>query len=572
MFLKQFYSNLKIKDKIFFISLLLLFIFGSIGLVSFQYFTKLYEKRIYQESANMLNMSSTIIDNELRAIEDLSFQISTDDMIQKYLKSIQGSEFNYEMYVNRTNLILRLGTFASSERYISSIQIVDSFGANYFIGFDSEIGNAEIDLNQLLVDSNGANVWSNIDNENRIISARIIRQKENLSLQELGTLIIEIDMDILMDQLINLSPNRYVITQGEELFYQNSDSNVATNEFTQGLLDSGYNVEEIDGDDFLVSYKQSRYTDLTYYNFLPYSYLTSQTNLIKIIVVICLLIMFGFTIFLSRRAAQNITKPLEDLTAKMKQIEKGNFDGSVARFSNYHNDEIGQLQVDFKIMLDKINELIRENYQKQLVIKETEYKALQAQINPHFLYNTLDSINWFAKINKQEKISILAESLGNLMRNIISKKEPLITIKDELEIVHNYVTIQKYRYTNRLQFELHSSQKFQNSRIPKLSIQPIVENAIQHGLEEMITECKVSVIISEFDDDLIITVADNGPGMDEETIHSIYAGDVKSKSSGIGLNNINERIKLMFGESYGIVIDSERGAGSKISIILPFLK
>nr|WP_283248180.1 sensor histidine kinase [Bacillus sp. FJAT-50079] len=281
--------------------------------------------------------------------------------------------------------------------------------------------------------------------------------------------------------------------------------------------------------------------------------------------------MIVLTVFISRRAAKAISKPIEELTEKMKQVQTGTFEDLHFTNENYQKDEIGQMQKHFSLMLKEINELIRENYQKQLIIKETQYKALQAQINPHFLYNTLDSINWLARMNKQDKISSLAEALGNMMRNIISKKAPLITIEEEFDIVHHYITIQKYRYEKRLRYTIYGEDDIKKYSIPKLTIQPIVENAIQHGLEEIVSECEITIYCETLEDQLQIIVIDNGPGMEEETIQTIYEGKIRSKGSGIGLFNINERIKLMFGNEYGIHIESKKGSGTKVVITLPFM-
>ncbi|WP_164908514.1 cache domain-containing sensor histidine kinase [Halobacillus litoralis] len=568
--MKPFNSNFRIKNKIFSVSLLLLMIFGLLGLVTFQYFTSSYEKRIYEESADMLQLSSSIVDKELNMIEDLSFQVSTDSIIQNYLKTINENRYSFESYDTKMKLLERMLSYASTRKYIASMQIIDLHGQKHTTGFDTSLENDRGKIGRVLSGSKGSNVWTKIEGENGISSARQIRKKANLSLQNIGTLIISIDMDTFVDETLNFSPENkdMVITSMHEIFYQSNDSEWEMSDFSNENNGSGYMVESIDGKEYLLTYSHSNFSQLTYHHLLPYGDIKKQTNAIKIIMIVCFLLMLTLTILLSRRAANNISKPLEALSSQMEKVQKGDFSES-ALPKEYYNDEIGELHDNFRLMLNRINELIKENYTKQLMIQETEYKALQAQINPHFLYNTLDSINWMAKINKQEKISVMADALGNMMRNIISKKAPMITIKEELEIVRNYITIQKYRYEHRLNFSLDISEVYEDSLIPKLSIQPIVENAIQHGLEEMIDECRIHLKISEVNDGLEIVVSDNGPGIEEDQLGGIYRGEIRSKSSGIGLNNINERIKMMFGDEYGLTIDSEVGVGTRVSIQLP---
>ncbi|MFS8580785.1 MAG: sensor histidine kinase, partial [Novibacillus thermophilus] len=222
-------------------------------------------------------------------------------------------------------------------------------------------------------------------------------------------------------------------------------------------------------------------------------------------------------------------------------------------------------------MLEQINTLIKENYEKQLIIKETEYRALQSQINPHFLYNTLNSVTWMAKVNKQEQIASVVESLGNMMRSIVSKKEPLIQIGEELQIVKDYVNIQRVRYKERLQFCLEVDPGLEQFFIPKLTIQPIVENAILHGVGA-VTKGKVSVSVLSRQKDIFVVVEDDGPGMNEATVQDIFAGKVKSKGTGIGLKNIHDRLQLIFGERYGIEVESELENGTKVMFNIPYEK
>ncbi|UFT98758.1 sensor histidine kinase [Radiobacillus kanasensis] len=569
----SFYRNLKIKDKIFSVSLVLLLIFCLIGIVTYHYFTSVYEKRIFQESAEMLKVSSTIIDKELRKMEKLSFQISTDELIQDYLVTIKENTYNYSVYQSKMKLADRLLTFSNTEHYISSIQIVDAMNNSFLSGYNTDMRSRIEGIYLEVLDAQGANIWSKIKEQNGISSARLIRRKENLSLEHLGVLTIGIHMERFIDEILNFSSYKnFVIANRNQIFYQTGEQMWDMKDLSLANYENGYTITKINGKDYFVSYIPSRYSSFVYYNILPFENITKQSRMIRNIMIVCFLFMLSVTLLLSRRAAQNISKPIEKLMGKMKHVQNGNFDESEIHIERYYNDEVGQLHQDFRTMLAKINELIRENYQKQLVIKETEYKALQAQINPHFLYNTLDSMNWLAKMNHQDKISKMAEALGNMMRNIISKKSPLITVKDELEIVNNYIIIQKYRYENRLDFSLESTVDYDRSQIPKLTIQPLVENAIQHCLEQLVANCYVHVHITSYQEDLEITVEDNGPGMDEQTIHSIYNGMVKSKGTGIGIYNINERIKLMFGPEYGIDIESEVGIGTKIKIKLPFVK
>ncbi|NRG34939.1 sensor histidine kinase, partial [Niallia circulans] len=195
--------------------------------------------------------------------------------------------------------------------------------------------------------------------------------------------------------------------------------------------------------------------------------------------------------------------------------------------------------------------------------------ALQAQINPHFLYNTLESINWQAKMNRQTDISSMVESLGYLLRNAISAKNDAVLLEEEIFIVDHYIRIQKYRYGDRLTFHKMIPPETKNCYIPKLMIQPLVENAIHYALEQMIEPCKITVRAVLRENNLHITVEDNGPGMEEELLARVRKQEVKTRGTGIGLYNIDSRIKLLYGEEFGLIIKSKRGTGTQVHLIIP---
>ncbi|MBD8071145.1 sensor histidine kinase [Bacillus sp. PS06] len=563
------FKNLNIKNKIFSISLLLLFIFSSIGLFAYDSFINLYEKRIFEESEDMLQLSSSVLDKEFKKIEQLTFQIGTEDTIQNSLTKINANDMDFLEYQAKSRLLTQLLGHATSEPYIASVQVLDNLGGNYKLGFDTTIETDLKKLAEIAQAAEGLSIWTQAE-ENHLVVARVIREKVNVSLAKLGLLIVTIDVSKLLNETLDFSPTKnFVITNNDEIIYKTTDL-----PFREDLIstknDNGYNKVVMDDKEFLVSYKHSSYSDLVYYNILPYDNITQQSTEIKQIIFALFILMLALTLILSRFAAKGISKPIEQLTEKMRLVQQGDFENNHQLEGRYYNDEIGILHHDFQVMLEKIKSLISENYTKQLVIKEAEYKALQSQINPHFLYNTLDSINWLARSRKQHEISGLAEALGNMMRKIISKKEPMISIKEELEIVQSYITIQKFRYGDRIHFTLDTHEDYEKIKIPKLTIQPMIENAIQHGLEEIIGECHISVKLEAIEDELIIFIEDNGPGMEESKVKAILSGEVVSKkSSGIGLNNIRERIRLMFGEEYGIQIESVVSKGTKVIITLP---
>ncbi|MGY4691561.1 cache domain-containing sensor histidine kinase [Salibacterium sp. K-3] len=563
----------KIRNKLFSLTFLLMAMFGVIGLFIFYLLSEIYENKIYDEAASNLHLASNVLDNELKNVEDYSFQIVTNPTIQLYMEELKGSNNGYTSYRLRMDLLNRLNLYVNQESYISSMLAVDGEGNIVNAGFSPDIEMDVEELTERIEEEGGGNIWEGFPDEEVLVSAREIRKQENLALDHLGYLITMIDLEDMINRTLNITSDKsFVITKENEIIYSDTFAPGTVDTFLTISGTEDYAITDVQGEDFFVTHEPSRYYDLTYYNTLPFEDVDSQKSLIYQLMAGYMVVVVLITLFISRQSAKAISRPIEELTRRMKKVQQGSFEQIEEEEPSYLRDEIGDLQRNFHIMLNKINDLIKENYTKQLVIKETEYKALQSQINPHFLYNTLDSIHWMAKMNRQEQISTMAEALGSMMRNIISKKKPLIKISEELEIVENYITIQKFRYGERLQFELNQEDDTGGLSIPKLTIQPIVENAIQHGLEEMMDPCTISVDIVREKDVLKIAVRDNGPGIDDRTIQQIHEGIVKPKGSGIGLYNINERIHLMFGEDGGVSIESGREGGTVVTITLPYMR
>ena len=396
--------------------------------------------------------------------------------------------------------------------------------------------------------------------DNIIIAARDMRATENM--ESLAVLFIRIDLDNLINRYISMESNyksNLLIVSDNMIIYDNMDDlDFDIKEFLKNRVHSYY-IENINNKKYLIYYGTSMYTDWTYVNILPYDNIFQSITKMRTTMIIVLILVLIVTTFFSTRFANSITKPIITLSNKMGKVRDGNFDISPSDNNNvYYNDEIGQLDYDFNVMVNRINALINENYVKQLLIKETELKALQSQINPHFLYNTLASINGLAKMNGQSKISTMVKSLSNLLRCAIKNKEIVITIKEEIDLLNDYITIQKIRYGERLNFSFTiADEQILDCSILKLSLQPIVENSIAYGLENLTGECKISVRVNRFDDLIRIDVTDNGPGMSEEVLNKLRNMKHESKEFGIGLKNIDKRIKLIFGEGYGLTFDSQ---------------
>lgn len=283
------------------------------------------------------------------------------------------------------------------------------------------------------------------------------------------------------------------------------------------------------------------------------------------IVVLCT-VCAALLVFLM---SYTITRPIKRLSAAMKKVQTGDF--SVRIPNKNHRGEIGKLTDSFNFMTDKIEVLIKEVYQEKIAQKNAEMEALQAQINPHFLYNTLDSVNWMLIDKGDFETSEVIVSLGNLMKYCLDKHNSMVPLAKEMDYVLSYLFIQKNRLEDRLDYELLVDEDVRNWPVPKLIVQPLVENAIIHGSERTKNPVKVTITARENQGVLSIEVKDDGIGMNPEELNHLKQSltDGDSAGSSIGLRNVERRIRLHYGEEYRLFIDSKPGQGTRVVMCIP---
>ena len=290
-----------------------------------------------------------------------------------------------------------------------------------------------------------------------------------------------------------------------------------------------------------------------------------QTRSIYVLVAMGLIIV---ALLISSIIAKNITLPIQKLRDSMKKVQEGDF--SVSDVVVDSENEIGSLTKSFDAMTHRIQELMEQNVYEQEQKRKSELKALQSQINPHFLYNTLDSIIWMAEGKKNEEVVLMTASLARLLRQSISNEDEVVPIINEVEYAKSYLTIQKMRYKDKLEFQIDVDSSILYIPLIKLVLQPVIENAIYHGLKYK--ESKGLLIVKGFmkDGNAVLQVIDDGVGMDEETLAHIYdKHKVNYHSNGVGVYNVQKRLKLYYVDDYGITYESKKGEGTTATITIP---
>lgn len=273
-------------------------------------------------------------------------------------------------------------------------------------------------------------------------------------------------------------------------------------------------------------------------------------------------------IILSSIISKQITKPIKKLSNSMSMVEHGEFDKASVPITE--DNEIGMLGRSFNVMTEKIHTLMEQNIYEQEEKRKNEMKALQAQINPHFLYNTLDSIIWMSEAGKNEEVVLMTSALAKLLRQSISNDKAKVTVSEEINYVKSYLTIQKMRYKDKLEFSIDVSPEIMGVKIIKFALQPLVENAIYHGIKYKETKGNLKIKGYKEGEKAVLVVEDDGVGMDEQSLEHIFDGTQKGdKSNGVGVPNVQKRIQLYYGPEYGITYKSRKGEGTVATITVP---
>lgn len=297
---------------------------------------------------------------------------------------------------------------------------------------------------------------------------------------------------------------------------------------------------------------------------------TERQSQIFMSIVVSLLCCAAVSVAVLAVYAIIVNAPVRSLIKAMKA-----FENAADSFSySSGNEAVTELQVlsdSFEHMSNRIKQLMERVRTEETELRKTELKALQAQINPHFLYNTLDSIQWMCEQGKNEDAMKMVSALAKLFRISISRGHELIPIKDELQHAKNYLVIQSYRYRNQFSYSFDIETRLEHYLCNKITVQPLIVNAIYHGIDRMVDEGEIKISVKEAPDnkdDILITVEDNGVGMTEEQCRKILRKE-RSDSSGIGVKNVNDRLKIYFGEKYGLTIKSELDVGTIVTVRIP---
>ena len=522
------------------------------------------------------------IDSYIDYMENIAYLISSNEDVQDYLFD---EKIDNE---GRYRILNQLQTILDSRSDIRNVGIISKNG-RMLINDGSKSVNQDLDLNTqewyatALEKPNGPILTSShvqhiISGERPwvITLSRGIRDRSGSGEKE-GVFFIDLNYSAiseLCDQstvgtkgyafILDAKGNIVYHPQQQQLYNELQTENISlimdTDEDTV-LTGTG-------NDGKLYSISRSEKTGWTVVDCTNVKELLSKSRQAQSVYVLTAIILVIVALLFSRFMARSITLPIQKLRDSMKKVQEGDF--SVSDVVVDSRNEIGSLTKSFDVMTHRIHELMEQNVHEQEEKRKSELKALQSQINPHFLYNTLDSIIWMAEGKKNEEVVLMTASLARLLRQSISNEDEVVPIANEVEYARGYLTIQKMRYKDKLEFQIEVDSSILYIPLIKLVLQPIIENAIYHGLKYK--ESKGLLIVKGFmkDGNAVLQVIDDGVGMDEETLAHIYdKHKVNYHSNGVGVYNVQKRLKLYYGEDYGITYTSELGKGTTATITIP---
>lgn len=569
-----------------------------ISYLCFSTFQNLLRKNLIQSTGSNLQLVMKNIENNMENIENLAKWCTTNNSISSYVvnapENISSKDalntyyrLQEELFNSRSsNHVKRLIISNSKNALLQTLDNTTSEGlpsdgntSKEVPYFQELISARDLKWIGLKKDPFKSNTKSYI-----IPIIRPVYSNVNSSVQ--GWVYISVNTNIITDYLedykLEDNSNLYIIINNAIYIYQNKELKEISPKFTVVKSD----ITEYNKDISYYTIKDENgkfYTVVCYKSNLKGWYIAQSTsneqfivkrNIYLPLILIIILLLFSLGTVLTYTFNRMINKPISKINKKILEISSGDFSKNIAIESE---DEIGTIGKGINILSQDVLELIESKIADEKQKKDLEFRMLQNQINPHFLYNTLNSIKWMATIQNASGIPEMTTSLARLLRNIAKGTSELIPIREEVELLKDYITIQQYRYGGSLTVNYNiASDDLYECNIIKFTLQPIVENAIFHGIEPKGTEGIIDINIENAHNNKIkIEIIDNGVGIPEEKISKLIIDkETTSKTSfnNIGISNVHERIKLTFGSEYGVSIDSKLNEYTKIIIIIPYQK
>ncbi|MCI8623350.1 MAG: sensor histidine kinase [Provencibacterium sp.] len=549
-------QDLPLKIKLLAITFLVVLLISLVAFLGFRLVVSRTNEMVYTQTASSLGVLSDKIAGEIDGIIDVSLYLAVNKDFQANLRLV-----NREMQTTlekqaRENIFTHL--YRSMQSAVISCTVFPENGSPILWGSDSSLESSALmkKVVALASEAQGRVVWLPSGREDgSLICAREIRHVALPFLERLGYIVLRVDIDRIIREaaegLLSMPDYGLSLSQGEELLY--SIPGMQQLPVLWEGENAPYAIQSAEGSvQFLTrSFVQADRVQWELVLSIPYDEVFDSLIAANTSFLISLLLAGIAAVLLSRRLFAGVNRHLLLLKTKMDRVRAGDLE-PFSTEERLGEDELGALNRDFDRMTADFKKVIEDNYVKELLLTQTQLKALEQQINPHFLYNSLESIHWFSRRGDGEAVTGIVQSLGRLLRSTLSENEDKITLERELFILDNYLNIQRLRFPDTLCVRIEADEQAKAILVPKMSIQPLVENAIVHSLEENIGVCHIDVRVRLTGDRIRVEVQNDGSEIEEDILERLRSRQVKTKGNGIGLMNIDSRIKLLFGPEYGL--------------------
>ena len=548
-----------LKSKLFLLFVLSILCCSLSAMVSLWILQQQSNHLLYQSTSETLNYSAERFHTTLESIEGLVNLLLSDDSFLYQLRVWQQAPEN----TAATSFLLgSLSNYSNSSPYISYICLLQEDQmirySRYYPIASMISADSRDELASLAHEHAGAICWSVLEEDpDGLFLSRLIRRVDGFDLQELGVLTVRINMPRLLKDLAtpshHLSPKLFLVSSDSSVLFSNVSD-------TRSILPSlsrftkPYGILRWNGVPYFIISQDAGFLDLQYYYMISYQSVDTTTHMLYLSSLLIILLSSLLITFVGYRILQGITVHFHTLSQKMNAYSLGHFDPPDVGFDySQRMDELGTAHIQLDAMAHRIQSLINDNYVKQLLIREAELKELQYQIHPHFLYNTLESINWYARAANEPHIPRIVYALGSILRCSLNSSS-LFSFQQEIDLLRNYMTIQEIRYEDRLLFSLEAPPEVMQYELPKMTLLPLVENAIRYAVDENVDPCHIWVDVNLLPAEIRIFVRNTGSHFEEGILEKLDHSKKESHGFGIGLHNIQQRIKLTYGPKYGLTV------------------
>ncbi|TDF89794.1 cache domain-containing sensor histidine kinase [Paenibacillus piri] len=542
---------------------------------------------LYMRETVKNNALTSVMDSIRQADESLNIRLEEIDRLNTVVvtnKTVLNTllsateEASYEWFQEQKRIEEFLSAVIAYKAYISRIAVIGLNEKVFFVGspwLDKNVIKTPM-MDYLIQNGSRHAYFHQTGSNDSIVTGRHIRYNR----ETIGVVMFDLDNEFIK-KIYDVKPTPdsmlFVVDEKNEFIYQPDNSSVAQEtiiKLSQELAGSNASVEKaIDQRSYLVISRKSDYTGWSTLALVPMESLLSETVRIRNVLAEAAIVVFIIILFSSLQVSSRITRNIRRLRSMMMHVMEGNMTLHAVEIRS--KDEIGQLYQVFKSMVEELKRLLEGIKTSEKMKHEAELAVLQAQIRPHFLYNSLNTVKYLAKLNGVPNIEEVAESLIELMRGVLGNSNEFLSVQEELQYVRSYVNIEKYKYVEPIHVNIEiENEELLQYRVLKLMLQPIVENAIIHGIASAEHGGLVLIRVYKEQKELRLEVSDNGKGMSDEQIKALFEvkeGGTYTRFSGMGIRNVHERIVRLYGESYGVFLYSEPGRYTKVEIRFPLL-